>query len=530
MTDGAWGPPERLSAGPAVSETAITAIDGGRLAVAWIAGDQVLASVIAAGRPATPPVVIGGGAGASGINLDMGVDNVGYAVWQAGGDVHAARLDGETWTPIGPPLDVDPARSAGTGTSRPRVGVSAEGNAVVTWGEEGGDGRTHVYARRLTGTALSAFPQDLTLDSFEGQPAGTADSPDIDIEDDGSFAWVAFRQDAGGRSRTVARRLRGSLFEDPFAIDSGATSFDPKVDFAGKGIGGAVAAAGDNAVFSSYLDKFDKFNPAVRVDATAGQVSPAPVIATSERGDVYVAWRTGDGSGGDVRARRKNGEEGFEPEFIASRPELGPVPPGQLAIGADRSGNSVVAMLQGPPGARSLTAAVYDRLPGRPVVLSSIRYRARKPRISWLVGSENWGKQVFTVLIDGKVAGRTTTRNTIVSKRALGKGTHRYQVRATDRRGQTSVSRTRTFRVDPGLPVLKLTVRRRGRTVTVSTVARDRGPSGLDFVRIDWGDKSKRQFRRSAVHHYKKGRYTLVVQAADKAGNVKAKKKALRIP
>ena len=51
-----------------------------------------------------------------------------------------------------------------------------------------------------------------------------------------------------------------------------------------------------------------------------------------------------------------------------------------------------------------------------------------------------------------------------------------------------------------------------------------------DFVRIDWGDKSRRLFRRSAVHHYKKGRYTLVVQAVDKAGNVTAKKKALRIP
>src|SRR4051794_6545185 len=48
MTDGAWGPPERVSAGAAVSETAITAMDGGRLAVAWIAGDQVVASVIAA--------------------------------------------------------------------------------------------------------------------------------------------------------------------------------------------------------------------------------------------------------------------------------------------------------------------------------------------------------------------------------------------------------------------------------------------------------------------------------------------------
>jgi hypothetical protein len=117
-----------------------------------------------------------------------------------------------------------------------------------------------------------------------------------------------------------------------------------------------------------------------------------------------------------------------------------------------------------------------------------------------------------------------------VSSRALGSGTHRYQVRATDRRGQTVTSRTRTFRVDPGMPVLKLTVRRRGRTVTVSTVARDRGPSGLAYVRIDWGDKSRRQFRRSAVHHYKKGRYTLAVSAIDKAGNATTKKKVLSIP
>ena len=267
----------------------------------------------------------------------------------------------------------------------------------------------------------------------------------------------------------------------------------------------------------------------MRVDATPGQVSPAPVVATSERGDVYVAWRTGDGNGGDVRARRKNGERGFEPEFVASRPGLGPVPPGQLAIGADRSGNTVVAMVQGAPGARRLTAAVYDRLPGRPVVLNSIRYRARKPLIKWLPGSENWGGQTFTVLVDGKVLGTTTT-NRLVSPRALGKGEHRYQVRATDRRGQVAVSRTRTFRVDPGMPVLQLNARRRGRTVTVSTVARDRGPAGLDYVSIDWGDKSKRIRRRSAVHHYKPGRYTLIVQAVDKAGNVTTKKKALRIP
>ena len=531
LHEGVWQPPERLSSGAPVTEAAVTATDGGRLAAAWVAGGQVLATVIPAAARAqapAPPVVLGGG-NPSGVAIDMGINEDGYAVWSAGGDVHAARLDDTTWTPLAAPLDVDAARTAGEGASRPRVGVSAEGNAVATWAETDANGRSRVMARRLTGLTPSSFPQDLTLDTFEGQPAGNADSPDIDIEDDGSFAWVAFRQDAGGRSRTVARRLRGSLFEDPFAIDGGVTSTGPRIDFAGKGIGGAVAAADGNAVYSAYLDKFNAFRPAARVDATPSNAAPAPVVATSERGDVYVAWRTGAGAGGDVRARRKDGEKGFEPEFVASNPAYGAVAPGQLAISADRSGNTVVAMLQGSGSGARITAAVYDRVPGRPVVLSSIRYRARKPLIKWLVGSENWGRQTFTVHVDGKVLGKTTS-NALVSPRALGKGVHRYVVTSTDRRGQVSASRTRTFRVDPGLPTLKIMVRRRGRRVTVSTVARDRGPAGLDYVQIDWGDGSRKIRRRSSVHSYKKGRYTLKVTAADKAGNLTVKSKALRIP
>jgi hypothetical protein len=534
LHEGVWQKPEKLSSGAPVTEAAVTATDGGRLAAAWVAGGEVLGTVIPAAARAkapAPPVVLGGG-NASGVAIDMGINEDGYAVWSAAGDVHAARLDGTTWTPLAAPLDVDPARTAGEGASRPRVAVSAEGNAVATWAETDASGRSRVMARRLTGLTPSSFPQDLTLDSFENQPAGNADSPDIDIEDDGSFAWIAFRQDAGGRSRTVARRLRGSLFEDPFAIDAGVTSTSPRVDFTGKGIGGAVAAADGNAVYSAYLDKFNAFQTAARVDATPSSAAPAPVVATSEREDVYVAWRTGAGDGGDVRARRKDGEKGFEPEFVASDPAFGAVAPGQVAISSDRSGNTVVAMIQSPPGPGAgarITAAVYDRVPGRPVVLSSIRYRARKPLIKWAVGSENWGPQTFTVRVDGKVLGKTTG-NALVSPRALGRGLHRYTVTATDRRGQVSRSRTRTFRVDPGLPSLNIKVRRRGRRVTVSSVASDRGPAGLDYVQIDWGDGSRKLRRRSAVHSYKKGRYTLKVTAADKAGNLTVKRKALRIP
>jgi len=448
LDGGDWETPERLSSGAPVTEAAVTATDGGRLAVVWSAGGQVLATVIPAAARAqapAPPTVLGAG-DATGVAIDMGINEDGYAVWSAGGDVRAARLDGTTWTPLATPLDVDPSRDAGRGASRPRVGVSAEGNAVATWGETDATGRTRVMSRRLTGMRLSTFPQDLTLDAFEGQPAGNADSPDIDIEDDGSFAWVAFRQDAGGRSRTVARRLRGSLFEDPFAIDGGVTSAAPRLDFTGRGIGGAVASADGNAVFSAYLDKFDAFQTATRVDATPSSAAPSPVVATSERGDVHVAWRTGAGDAGDVRVRRKNGEGGFEPEFVASNPDYGSASPGQVAIGTDRSGNTVVAMIQGAGAGRRISAAVYDRLPGRPVALSSTIPRPRRPLIKWSAGSEQWGRQTFTVRVDGKVVGRTTSTR-LVPRRKLRPGLRRYQVTATDRRGQSSRSRTATFPV-----------------------------------------------------------------------------------
>jgi len=55
------------------------------------------------------------------------------------------------------------------------------------------------------------------------------------------------------------------------------------------------------------------------------------------------------------------------------------------------------------------------------------------------------------------------------------------------------------------------------------------GPSGRRSVTVEWGD-GKRSIHRNASHVYKKGRYTLRVTAADRAGNETVKTKALRIP
>src|SRR5687767_12510048 len=162
LRGGAWQRPARLSGGAPVTEAAVTAMDGGRLGVAWVAGGDVWGTVVPSARRApAAPVVLGRG-GASGLAIDMGVNEDGYAVWSAGGDVRAARLDGSTWTALNGALDLDATRPAGDGRGRPRVAVSAEGNAVATWAETDAAGRSHVVSRRVTRLALSSFPQDLT--------------------------------------------------------------------------------------------------------------------------------------------------------------------------------------------------------------------------------------------------------------------------------------------------------------------------------------------------------------------------------
>ena len=147
------------------------------------------------------------------------------------------------------------------------------------------------------------------------------------------------------------------------------------------------------------------------------------MIATSEREDVYTAWAH-DGS---VQARRKDGEGAWEPEFQAAAPAFGPV-----AARADRHrlrplGQHRVAMVQGAPGARRLTAAVYDRLPGTPVILNTTKYRARRPTLRWSAGLGELGRADVHAADRRQGVGQTTG-TTLKSAQPFGRGTHRYQV------------------------------------------------------------------------------------------------------
>src|SRR3954468_21648102 len=340
VNGGAFAAPERVDPGLGeATEVKVAAGDGFRLAIAWIADGNVYANVAQGGGGPTPfqgPVQLGGPA-AHNLDIDLGVNGAAYAVWEQGGDVHAARLQDAAWSIVPQLLDVVPEYEAGTGTLRPKVGVSAEGYAVAAWGDKTPDGLTRVWARRITGINLSVAPQ---LVSIAG---GGADSPDIDVEDDGSFAWVVFRQDLGGVSRTAARRLIGSAFEAPEPIDANLPSTDPKADMSGNGGGYAVAQGpGGASVLGAWLDH-DHFQAATRLDSADSGVATKPEVASSDRRDSAIAWRTG----AEARVRFKPSDGALGPEVTVSRPDLGPVIDPGVFVGADRVGDSVVAMVQG---------------------------------------------------------------------------------------------------------------------------------------------------------------------------------------
>jgi len=509
LAGGAAQPAVRVDAGieTGATEVAVATVDGGRLVVTWTAGGRLYGAVAPGGdAPLGGPTELGGDA-AAGVALDMGINGTAYAAWTAGTDVRAVRLQGTTWEAIAAPLDIDAGRPAGVGAGRPRVAVSAEGNAVATWGEAG-----QVWARRLTGLSPSLAPQLVSLPELGGVPGGEADSPEIDIEDDGSFAWVAFRQVLGS-SRVLARRLVGSAFEAPALIDGGAGD-TPDIDLTGRGLGIAAASAA-GAVTGALLER-DVFGPPLRMDVVGGV---EPVVAIAERERAAVVYRR---EGLLAGRHREEDARALDTEVVLSRPELGAVAEGGHDAAADRVGDFAVPFLQGAPGDRAVSLAVYDRPPLRAQPSTTVNYQRRsRPRFVWAEGIDLWGPQTFTVYVDGQELGRSDRRE-LVSPRALAEGPHRWRVVSTDRRGQQTVSNQRTVRIDTRPPVVRVGVvgvRRRGRPLRVSLRATDPSGSGVDRVRVEYGDGDVATTARS-VHRYRSGRWRLEAVAVDRAGNV----------
>ncbi len=521
----------------------LSASDGGRVVVAWATSLAVYAAVRpAVGQPfgAAQPI---GPSGALDPSVDLAVSGVGYLAWARGGDIESAYLPrGATaFTAIPGALD---GGDAGAGLLRPRVAAAADGIGVAVWGERDAAGRARIVARRLVRGQPSAVSADATID-----PGGSADAPDVGIADDSSYAWVAFRESvddgAGGTvTRAFARRLRGSSFDEPVGLDgapaSGASGL-PRVGLNGRTLGmltvGAPGGGVDASVIRDDAPVPQLVDGPVQLGVTPGP-GPDPVGAYAENQQGLVAWFSAASAGGAAEVRARTFEDDpavtrlppFGEDTLLSDPALGPVDPAAgLDADVTRAGDAAVAFVQNGADGRRLVVAVYDRAPGAPALNTTSNWRSRsRPDLVWSPAFDLWGPTSYQLLLDGQPYATSTTA-LYTPPLPIADGTHRWQVIATDRRGQVSRSLTGTFRVDVTPPVLTAGFsgqRVAGRTLKLKLGASDLGSpdgSGLAQLRVDWGDGSPPvvSYARSVVlsHAYRRGTFVARLSAKDHADN-----------
>lgn len=545
---------ERVDAGIPVdvSSAAVAATNGGRIVAVFSAGGVVYASLRPNGaEPWSAPVPLAGGDSPS---VAMSLTGTAYASFTSNGDVYVARLDRKTnaWTVIPTAFDIDPPRTAGTGNGRSKMAISADGVGVVVWGELAADGRSHVYARKVFGTNPSSRPQDLTLNDLEGRPASWADLPDVDAEDDSSFAWVTFRQlisDANGapRWRTVARRQRGTEFDPPVPVDSFGVPADedteaPRIDLNGRGVGIAtLTGAGTNQPIAALLDN-DTFGRGQRYGVN-GTLPSAATASVADNSDALLAWVQSPGGEAPSVRLRPYDEMEPQPEVTISRPELGPVDPSRgLEVATDRAGSGIIAWVQSNPtlpGARTIVAGTYDKPPRAFAGYTATKYRdLARPKLAWAEAIDLWGPMTYRVFLNGAQITEVVDRTNWTPVQPIPDGVHKWQVQAIDRRGQVTRSRTRYLRVDTTPPELSVRLsgkRQAGQALKVTVRAADvlnPKASGLRRVRIQWGDgttTTTKSFRGTYTHRYRRGSYTLRVSATDKAGAATVVTRSLRI-
>jgi len=541
FVDGVFQAAEPLDTGltGTSSQPVVGASDAGRLVVVFVNAGTVYGAVRPSGGAWSAPTPLGTGLNPA---VDLSINGTAFASFTSEGDVRVARLDRRVnaWTLLPEAADVDPAKAAGIGTGRSRVAISADGVGVVTWGEGG-----HVYARKMFGGGLSNAPQDLTPADFDGRVAGASALPEIDAEDDSSYAWVVFRQTfADGGTRILARRQRGTSFDAPVAVDEagGEPTSGPRIDLNGRGVAIATTSGTQSGQPMWAVTDRDLFGAGGRLfvpSVIAPTAVPAVIPAIGENNDGLIGAVLGTaGEAPYVRVRTIEDRK-LGPERTLSRAELGPVAP-ELGfdVAADRASGAVVAWIQGGPEDRKLVAGYLDRPPGFFAGYTTQRCCAGAlPRLTWQASLNIWGPVRYVVTVDGKPAGATTdTKLTLTVPLAAGR--HRWQVIALDARGQGKRTRTRTLQIDALAPRLSVGYKRTKRVVTLSLRARDLSgghrASGVRSIVVSWGDRSKgvggTQNSLRTSHRYRGGgSYPLRITATDRAGNKRTSLRTLRI-
>lgn len=462
LANGSWSAPQRLDGGLTTpsSQPVIAAGDNGRLAIAFLNSGNVYGVVrTQTSAPFGGPQPFG--LALSDPSIAMGISGAGYVTWTApdanGTDVEVARLDrtGAAFVQFPVPLSAAPTLFPGSGPlKRPRVALSADGTGLVSWAEDNPDGKTHVVVKRVFGASASAAPIDMSLGQLAGHVGLSADSAVVGLQDDSSYGWVAFRQvfylGAGAAvERVVLRPLLGDQPQLAVTVDGlgfppidGAEAPSISIGGAGDGLTAVQLQLSHQVIGAGSAGR--GFTPGQRLNGSDSPLAPLPVTAISRNGTGIVAFAPDLGS---IQGKLYDG--GTPGDLVQlSRNDFGPVDPLQgLSAAADDTGDVIVGYLQGDPTNHRVAIADVVVAPARFKGLTSERAMpGTRPTLTWEPSMDSWSPVSYSVTLDRKPIGTTKATSLVVPVR-LKRGTHHWQVAATDSVGQVTHAPTRLLRI-----------------------------------------------------------------------------------
>jgi hypothetical protein len=522
--------------GASSSQPVIAAANGGFLTVAFINGGSLyVVQRATTSSPYTAPRALAGGASNPAIAVTtLSKVYLAFTVVGSGGhDVRCAYYDSGSWGIEPSPLDASPGDDAGAGSDRPAVAAAGDGVGIVAWGEAG-----HVFTRRVWGTSPSVVDEQADPASIGGWGEVSADQPAVAAGGDSSYAAVTFREvvasGAQQQSRVLVRRLHGSQFEGPASADGlgtpGSEGADqPQVSVGEYGQGFATSArTSSHQLVAMRIGSGDTPGAVQRVDSQPNTGAPDAVPAAVGYHEAVIAWQEDPTLGNpEIRARFFDGTS-LGAEFSVSSTSLGATDAAAgLVADGDIAADVAVAWVQDDGGSPAIVVEQMYQPPGGVSLPSKFTYvRSTTPTLSWNPSSERW-QTTYTVTLGGAQIGQTAG-NSIHVPAALAQGPHIWTVTVSNPTGQSKTSARATVFVDTIAPKIHLKIRGShtlGSILQLGVRASD-GPrgtaSGIQQVRVSWGDGKSARYSRPAgkSHKYARtGSYRITVVATDRAGN-----------
>ncbi len=552
LLGGQFGPPTQVDGllpAPS-SQPVIAAGSGGLLLVAFVnAGVLYAAGTASGGAPLGMSASLFAGAANPAISITPGGKAyVAFTAVGAGGhDVRSAYYSAGRWALEPTPLDAAAGDDAGVGAGPPAVAAAGDGVAIVAWGESG-----HIYSRRVWGTAPSAAYQQADPPTIGSWGEVAAAEPSVGSGGDSSYADVAFRETVASASATqtrvlmsrlVAGRYAAAVPADALGTPAGDGAGDPQVLSGEYGRGFVLSSHnGSHQLFALNLLGNGAPGATQGLDSAPNLADPFAAGGTAGLFSSLIAWQVTPALGPpEIHLRFGTDGGDLGPEQIASDPALGPAEAAAgLAAGGDVAGDAAAAWVQGTgPDTRIVAAQLYQPPGGFSVSARNSYANTSQPQFSWSAAHASWGPVVYRLVVDGMLAGQTTTTS-LRPAASLGDGPHSWQVTAINPVGLMSVTAPATVNVDTLAPLVVATLSGRrvaGARLRLRVAITDlrpgeppSGSSGIAGRTVGWGDGTVSAVGSATGHVYARpGLYRLTVTAADRAGNVTRVTRYLRI-